>query len=338
MGVGGNNDCGECRYRAWTWQGGTDPGDLQLERIELPELAPGEVLVRNAAIGLNPVDWKLLSDATRSGWAKGHVPGVDGAGTVIASGDEVDAEWLGARVAYHTNLRNPFGSFAEYTPVPARALMRVPDGLDLEIAAGFPCPGLTAWQAIDKLPARDGAQLLISGAGGAVGQYLVQYAAARGFAVTALCHSRHWDRLRRLGATRFLESLLSEGAGARLPEAGPFFAVIDAVGSDHAARLVPLIAANGHILCIQGRLEHWPVPAFGRALSMHEVALGALHVHGSDADWIKLTAAGERQLAEIAAGRLEPEPIVMRGFADLPAHLDSLKHRSFSGKPLIRIP
>ena len=336
MGVSGNDDCGQCRYRAWTWQGGTEPGDLQIERIELPELAPGEVLVRNAAIGLNPVDWKLLSDAARSGWAKGHVPGVDGAGTVIASGDEVDAEWLGARVAYHTNLQHPFGSFAAYTPVPARALMRVPDGLDLEIAAGFPCPGLTAWQAIDKLPVRHGADILISGAGGAVGQYLVQYAAARSFGVTALCNSRHWDRLRKLGATRFLEGQLS--GGTDLPQAGPFFAVIDTVGPDHAARLVPLIAANGHILCIQGRLEQWPVPAFGRALSMHEVALGALHVHGSDADWKALTAAGERQLAEIASGRLQAEPPVVQNFADLPAHLAALKHRSFSGKALIRIP
>ncbi len=321
------NECGECRYRAWTWQGGSEPTDLRLEWIDMPELATGEVLVRNAAIGLNPVDWKLLPAGAQSGWNAGHVPGVDGAGMVIALGDDVDDGWLGARVAYHTSLQNTLGSFAEYTPVPARALMRVPDALDLDVAASFPCPGLTAWQAIEKLPHRDGTPLLISGAGGAVGQYLVQYAARRGYAVTALCNPRHWDRLRRLGAAQCIQE----------PVAGQFFAVIDAVGPDHAARLVPLIGANGHIVCIQGRLEEWPVPAFGRALSMHEVALGALHIHGSDQDWAQLTAAGESLLADIGKASIHPEPLVTLGFTDLPSHLNALKHRNFSGKALIQL-
>jgi len=335
--VGQDNDCGECSYRAWAWRGGGEPGDLMLERVEMPELAPGQVLVRNQVIGLNPVDWKVLARSSEGDWRSGHVPGVDGAGTVIALGDDVPEDWLGRRVAYHTNLASGLGSFADYTPVAARALMRVPDGLDMTVAASFPCPGLTAWQALDKLPFHEGARLLVSGAGGAVGNYLVQLAAARGFAVTAMCNPRHLDRLQSLGAQACIVGPLPEGDVWPETEARRFFAVIDAVNASHAARLVPALAANGHVLCIQGRLEGWPAPPFGRALSMHEVALGALHRHGSDADWARLTQAGERMLADLETGRLRPEPLSVAAFADLPRHLDTLKHRSFSGKPLIRI-
>ncbi|HEY0276056.1 MAG TPA: hypothetical protein VGC31_08305, partial [Paenirhodobacter sp.] len=256
-------------------------------------------------------------------------------GTVIALGDGVAEGWLGARVAWHTNLQNPRGSFAEYTPVAARALMRVPEGLGLEVAASIPCPALTAWLALDKLPLRRGAPLLISGAGGAVGRYLVQLAVARGFGVSAMCNPRHWDRLRDLGATDCLPGPLPDGQD--WTAARRFFAVIDSVGPDHATRLAPALAANGHLVAIQGRPADWPCPPFGRTLSMHEVALGALHRHGDDADWARLMAAGEAILRDIASGRLEPEPLVIRDFTELPAHLDALKHRSFSGKPLIRI-
>lgn len=139
--------------RAWTWQGERDPAALRLEERALPAPGVGEVLVRNEAIGLNPVDWKALGGPSiRSG----HVPGVDGAGVVAAVGEGVPAEWLGRRVAYHGDLRR-HGSFAEYTLLPRRVLMRLPDALAFEAAAAFPCPGLTAWRALDKLPVRPGA-------------------------------------------------------------------------------------------------------------------------------------------------------------------------------------
>lgn len=49
----------------------------------MPELVPDEVLVRNAVIGLNPVDWRVLG-SSELGWRRGYIFGVDGAGTVIA--------------------------------------------------------------------------------------------------------------------------------------------------------------------------------------------------------------------------------------------------------------
>lgn len=318
-------------HRAWRWRGSAEPLQLVLEDMPMPGAGPGQVLVRNAVIGLNPVDWKVLGGL--DGWQPGHVPGVDGTGQVVAVGAGVPADWLGRRVAYHTSLHG-HGSFAEFAPVAARALLRLPDNVDFETAAGVPCPGLTALLALKKIPVRPGQSLLVGGAGGAVGQYLVQLADARGFAVAAMAHPRHRDRLRALGAARVVEPL-REGQPTLEPR--QFHAVIDCVDEHHAARLSAALRANGHLVCIQGRVSDWPCAPFGRALSLHEVALGALHVHGDDADWAALVAAGEQLLADIDAGRVQPPDTVTRGFDQLAQLLDDLRHRSFSGKPVVRV-
>lgn len=320
-------------YRAWRWHGSADPLDLALEQVPLQPPAAGEVMVRNAVIGLNPVDWKVLGGALAD-WQPGHIPGVDGAGKVVAVGVGVSAQWLGRRVAYHTSLHG-HGSFAEYTPVAARALLPLPDGLADELAASVPCPALTAWLAIEKVPVQAGQPLLVAGAGGAVGQYLVQLAAERGLAVTAMAHARHHARLYALGAQACLAGPLAEGdawTGGRR-----FFAVVDAVSGSHAQRMAEALRVSGHLVCIQDRVPGWPCAPFGWTPSMHEVALGALHVHGDDADWARLTLAGERMLDDIAVGRLKAQARVIRGFDELAQLLDDLRHRTFSGKPLIQV-
>jgi NADPH:quinone reductase len=318
-------------HRVWAWQGTGGPLDLRLETRPLPTPAPGEVLVRNHAIGLNPVDWKVLGSLPS--WVPGHVPGVDGAGVVVALGGGVDPAWLGRRVAYHQSL-HAHGSFADHVPVRAAVLLRLPAALGWTAAAAFPCPALTAHLALEKLPHHPGARLLASGAGGAVGRWLVQMAAARGWQVTAMCHPRHWDRLRRQGAVACHPGPLAQGA---LWDGPRFTAVVDSVGPDHAARLAPALRANGHLLCIQGRVAQWPTPAFGLAPSLHEVALGALHLHGDAADWARLVQAGEGMLAALATGGLTGEPVVEDRFEALAQRLEALRNRDFSGKPVLLV-
>lgn len=305
-------------YRAWVYLGGELPQGLALQRLAIPALQADEVLVQNHAIGLNPVDWKVMT--------AGSVPGVDAAGIVVQVGDAQHQEWLGKRVAYHQNLQAQ-GSFAEYTPMKARSLMVMPDDLGFAQAASFPCPGLTAWQALEKVPTQPGLPLLISGAGGAVGHFLVQLANVRGYHITTLSHARHHARLQALGADVTLEkdSDLS----------GQFYAVIDSTNADHAAELASVLEANGHLVAIQGRVETWPCAPFGRALSMHEVALGALHQHGGDVQWQRLMRQGEQLLAQLAAGQLRAEERHDFAFDDISDQLIALKHRNFSGKQVI---
>lgn len=163
--------------QAWCWHAPGEPTQLTLADLPLAPLAPDEVLVANRVIAFNPVDWKLI-EYGHSNWQDGQVPGVDGMGTIVALGANVSHLRLGARVAYHTDLRH-HGSFARHTRVPARALLPVPDALSDEAAAALPCPGLTAWQALAKLPRLQGEALLITGAGSSVGRFAVQLASSK---------------------------------------------------------------------------------------------------------------------------------------------------------------
>lgn len=311
-------------YRAWVWNAGDNPLDLQCISRETPVPEAGEVLVRNAVIGLNPVDWKVLG---MTGWQPGKIPGCDGAGEVVALGQGVAEGWLGQRVCYHTHIPR-HGSFAECTPVKVRALMRVPPSLGLDAAASVPCPALTAHLALAKLPAKAGT-LLVSGAGGAVGHYLVQFAVRAGWNVTARCHPRHHATLSAFGAVCILHE---EDPGTAV-----FDAAVDLKSPESAQTLFPALRANGHLVCVQGRVPGWGTNPFAECISLHEVALGALHAVGDEACWRDLMQTGETILAGIAAGLFVPETLYVRDFPDLAQYLYALKHRSFSGKPLIRV-
>lgn len=108
------------------------------------------------------------------------------------------------------------------------------------------------------------------------------------------------------------------------------------IDRNHAARLAHTLYANGHLVAIQGRAAHWPDPPFTRAISLHEVAVGALHVHDDPHAWARLTASGERIFAAIAEGSLMPEPTVEGRFDALPAMLEGLRHRDFSGEHVVK--
>lgn len=309
--------------RAWCWTGSSSPLDLKLGKAERRPLTPGEVRVANRAAGLNPVDWKVLGGLP--GWKPGKVVGCDGAGEVVEVGPGVPEGLVGQRVTYHQHLSRD-GSFADHTVVAARALVPVPAAMDWAAAAGFPCPSLTAWLAAEKLPLRPGADVAVVGAGGGVGNLLVQLLRDRGYSVTAQAHPRHHDRLRALGAGPVTD------LGPAFPR---FFGVIDLVSEALARASAGHLKANGHLVCVQGRLSSWPNEAFSTTVSLHEVALGALHVYGDDQDWGRLTSAGEDILGRLAAGTLVPEPLVTAPFADLPRLLEALRRRDFTGKPVV---
>ncbi|WP_152222889.1 zinc-binding dehydrogenase [Pseudomonas sp. SCB32] len=323
-------------YAAWTWTPGAGLDGLDLTLLPLPTPGPDEVLVANTAIALNPVDWKMI-DWGRDDWRQGQVPGVDGVGRVVAVGSAVNLR-VGTRIAYHQALSRG-GSFAEYTLLDAHAVHPVPDALDDATAASLPCPGLTAWQALDKLPACSNRDVLVTGAGGAVGYLLAQLAVQRGLRVWVTAAGKHREHLLQLGISGVFDYRDTQWS-ARLREAlGPcrLHAVFDTVSGSHAASLAPLLGYNGHLVCIQDRQETAPLPAFSTAISLHEVALNSIHAHGDALDWQELRQAAASLMGGVAEGRLQAPAIQFFDFAELPEALRRLKSGHGSGKWITRL-
>ena len=168
--------------------------------LPIPEPRSGEILVRVAAAGVNPIDWK-----TRDGAAGDRkmplVLGQDFAGTVERTGDDVNDVRAGDRVFGMSRER---GAYAEYTAVRndgnGSTYGKTPDGVSDDVAAALPTAGLTALAALVWLGAANGSALVIVGATGGVGAFATQIAATRGAHVIAVAKAEQTELARRLGA------------------------------------------------------------------------------------------------------------------------------------------
>ena len=204
------------------------PEVLRYEPAPVPELGPGEVLVRVHAIGVNPPDWYLrdgynmLPPDWRPSVALPVIPGSDVSGVVEAVAEDVRSLSVGDEV--FGLLRFPsYGqsaAYAEYVAAPASDLAVKPARVDHVHAAGTPMAGLTAWQFLidlghDELnplqpgPHRpvplDSRRVLVNGAAGGVGHMAVQLAKWRGAHVVAVASGAHEAFLRDLGADAFID-------------------------------------------------------------------------------------------------------------------------------------
>lgn len=323
-------------HEVWAWQAPGEPSGLRRESRPLPTPGPGEVLLANRAIGLNPVDWKMIAWGNPA-WAPGRVPGVDGCGVAVACGEGVLLP-AGGRYAYHQGLARD-GSFATHVLVDARGLIPVPDAVDDRFAAALPCPGLTAWQALAKLPGEGGRDVLITGAGGSVGRILAQLALRSGWRVWVTASPRHAADLLAMGVSGCLDYRAPDWQARLQAVLGPrrLHAVFDTVSGDHARGLAAMLGYNGHLVCIQDRIEQAPLPAFTLAISLHEVALNSIHHHATDEDWRLWRAAGQQLFALLAAGQVSLPRIEVSSFAELPEALARLKQGGSSVKHIVML-
>ncbi|MGI4798736.1 MAG: NADP-dependent oxidoreductase, partial [Janthinobacterium lividum] len=178
--------------------GGSEVMQVRDLAAPVPEL--GQVLIRVAAAGVNPVDWKI-----RDGYMKDLVPftfptilGNEVAGTVEAVADGVTGFAVGDAVHAATGLT---GGFADLVAVAADMVAPIPSRLTAIEAAGVPVAAATAIAALDAGGVRAGSRILIHAASGGVGSLALQLACARGAEVTALASPDNLDFVRGLGAS-----------------------------------------------------------------------------------------------------------------------------------------
>ncbi len=222
----------------------------ELEVMELPEPEPGpnELKVRLFAASVNPYDRKVVNGMLRD--SAPHVfplvPGTDGAGEVVGSGERIFGTFAHRPVG--------IGTYAEYVTVPAgNALAPLPEDLDPAVAAALPTAGMTALQLVESLgPAES---VLIIGPNGGVGSFAVQIARAAG------------------------KRVIPVGRGDSLVEAD---ALIDLVSADRSsfeanARYAPLAFNTNY-------LSSDPAQNFGMKGSRETLALLASMVLAGDLD------------------------------------------------------
>jgi NADPH:quinone reductase len=185
------------------------PSVLTLHEVPVPRPGPQEVLIAVDTAGIGSWDASIRDGSwRRSGRPRFPlVPGVDGAGIVVAKGARVRRVRLADRVYAYEFGNRQGGFYAEFAAEHAAHVSRVPKRLDLRDAGAVATTGLTALQGIDALELRPGQTVLIFGASGAVGTMAVQFAVQRGAHVIATASGAAPARLvRKLGAHHVIDA------------------------------------------------------------------------------------------------------------------------------------
>ncbi|PZH15012.1 NADPH:quinone reductase [Streptomyces sp. NTH33] len=239
------------------------PEVLSYDEAPMPELGPGEVLVRVHAVGINPPDWYLrdglsnIPPETRPKFDLPVIPGTDVSGVVEAVAADVEGFSIGDEVFGMLRFPSFDGqAYAEYVTAPASDLARKPAGIDHVHAAGAPMSLLTAWQFLIELGhdhpspfqearhrpvALAGATVLVNGAAGGVGHFGLQLAKWKGARVIAVASGAHESFLRELGADEFIDYTKNR------PEelVNGVDLVLDAVGGRDSSRFLRTLRRGG---------------------------------------------------------------------------------------------
>ena len=262
------------------------PEVLVLEEVPRPEPGPTEVLVRVAAAGVNPVDWKVRA----AGGLIGDPPftvGWDVAGTVEEVGYGVT--WLapGDRVFGMPRFPREAACYAEYVVSPSRHLARTSEGLSDIEAAALPLAGLTAWQSlVDTAGVGKGSRVLVLGAAGGVGHLAVQIARGLGAWVAGTSSPQKHAFLREVGVDEALDK--DEPISIESVDV-----VFDAVGGDVGLGAVPALRDGGVVVTV----SRSSVAALGEA-AVDRVRVAGILVEPDRSGLQGLVALGVRPYVE----------------------------------------
>lgn len=222
------------------------PEQLTIDEVDLPEPGPGQLRLRVRGIGVNPVDWKLLSGKAPVLPPLPLVPGGDVAGTVDAVGQGVEGWEVGDPAFAHPGL---MGGYAEAIVLDAAKCAPLPAGLDPAQAAGLPLVALTAWQGL-LADGRDLSDLhvLVHNAAGGVGSVAVQIVKAKGGRVTGTASAANAAYVRELGAAEVVDFRVEQ------PESWEpkVDVLLDLVGNSQESGLWSLVKPGGSVIRIAG--------------------------------------------------------------------------------------
>jgi len=227
---------------------------LKLEEVPTPQPGPNQVLVRNHAVGVNPVDTYLRANTDNRGPKLPYTPGADAAGIVEAVGPGVTAVKPGDRVYVGGTVS---GAYAELCLCDQGQVHPLPANASFAQGAAMNVPYATAYHALfHRAHAEAGETVLVHGASGGVGIGAVQLARARGLTVIGTAGT---ERGRRMVLEQGAHHVLDHGAPGYLDECvrltggqGPAI-IMEMLANANLQKDLGVIAMRGRIVVIGNR-------------------------------------------------------------------------------------
>lgn len=302
---------------AWYEKTGPARDVLQVGDMADPEPARGEVLVKIAASGANPSDWKSRTGFRPMAFPR-IIPHSDGAGIIARVGEGVLQARVGERVwVWNGQWKRPFGTAAELIAVPAQQAVRLPDNTSFEAGACFGIPALTAHRAVTTDGSPAGQTVLINGGAGAVGHYAIQFAKLLGAAkiITTVSSADKAKHAKAAGADEVID-YKTENVVDRVMEitGRGVDRIVEVDAAGNADKLPRMLARDG-LIAVYGTnapkitFDFWPMILCGAAVRFFMVyelpdaaraaAIGDL-TRWMEAGKIQHTIAAEFSLDKIA--------------------------------------
>ena len=289
-----------------------DESVLRVEEIPTPEPRVGEVRVKIAATGVNPVETYIRSGKYGRLPALPYTPGNDGAGVVDAVGPEVRGVAAGDRVFIAAALaKRTTGTYAEYSVCDADAVRPLPAETSFAQGAGIATPGLAAIDALfSRGKVQPGDRVLVHGATGGVGTLAVQYARKAGAIVFGTAGTEEGVRLiAGLGAHEafnhneagYVEKISCSFDGSGLD------VIVEMLANVNLGKDLSLIAPRGRIVIVgsRGSVEFNPRDAMAKDAAVIGMMLTNMTREERAQNMARLTAGLENGV-KILVGREFP--------------------------------
>ncbi|MHC2002107.1 quinone oxidoreductase family protein [Methylobacterium sp. CM6241] len=247
-----------------------EPEVMRYEEVTVGEPGPGQIRVRQTAIGVNFIDIYFRSGAYKAAQLP-FTPGKEGAGVVTAIGEGVTGFRVGERVAYGSAE----GTYAEEVVINASAAVHLADGVDDDTAAAMMLKGLTAEYLLHRTcPVKPGDTILFHAAAGGVGLIACQWAKHIGATVIGTVGSAEKAELARANGCDHVILYRDEDFAARVKEitGGKGVRVVyDGVGKDTFPASLDCIAPLGMFVSFgsaSGPVENFNLAVLGQKGSL----------------------------------------------------------------------
>lgn len=284
-------------------------------KVSLPELGADQVLVKDAATSINPIDWKLREGYLKQmfPWSFPIILGWDVAGEIVEVGQKVKDYHVGDRIFARPETTR-FGTYADYTIVDTNLLAPLPESIAFTEAAAVPLAGLTALQALfDHGSLKAGEKVLIHAGAGGVGTYAIQLAKNAGAYVITTASPRNHELVKKLGADEVIDYHTTDFEEVLTD----IDLVFDTMGGEIQKKSFSVLKEHGRLISV---------------LSIEDETLAATKQIEAKAIWLRTNGEQLSELAKLMAdGKLvsvigETFPLTRQGVYD--AHALSETHHA----------